>query len=157
MRKILIFALLLAPLACETNGTVSKDGTKAETPKTEASKTENTKNYKIAVSTDLNDIKTGEEGHFDLKITPSEGWVLKTVTPMELKLQSTDKLTLGTEMLGSKDMVDAESAAKTMRTSLKVSAAGEHSIETDLMFFLCTDKICQRFNDKNKFEFKTGE
>jgi hypothetical protein len=106
------------------------------------------KPYTLASVAEPSPIATGKPCAYQLSIAPKAPWVLKTETPLKVKLSASSGLTLAKSTLTWDDVVDAKSVAKAVKTGCQAKAAGQHKVDADLTFFLCTEEICQRYVDK---------
>lgn len=162
-RLLLIPALLFAgactdassPSAEPAPSTATKVEAKAKAPAPSNAAAE-PKNYELSMSVAPEGMSASQDGELNITIAPKEGWVLKTTTPFKAKLSCDQPCALATDTLTATDMVDPESAEKTVRTKVSATTAGKHTVEADLAFFLCTDEICQRYTDKSKVEFEVA-
>ena len=93
-------------------------------------------------------VKAGAESSCKLTIKPAAGHVLKTETPFKAMLKSTDAVKVAKEKYTAKDFVDAKSLEKSIATKFTAAAAGKHTLNADLTFFICNDEVCKRFKDK---------
>ena len=93
-------------------------------------------------------IKAGAESSCKLTIKPAAGHVLKTETPFKAMLKGSDGVKVEKEKYTAKDFVDPESAQKSIATKFTAAAAGKHTLNADLTFFVCNDEVCKRFKDK---------
>ena len=93
-------------------------------------------------------IKAGEASSCKLTIKPAAGHVLKTETPFKAMLKGSDGVKVEKEKYTSKDFEDPKSAQKSIQTKFTAAAAGKHTLNADLTFFVCNDEVCKRFKDK---------
>ncbi len=76
-----------------------------------------------------------------LSITPKNGFHLSGDTPLSVALQS--DLAVPAK-IGRKELVDAKAAAPAWKLDFDAPKSGSHDIKADFVFFLCSEKICQR-------------
>ena len=112
------------------------------------------KSYTLAATVTPAAPKKDGPATWALTITPKAPYVLKTSTPLTVSLKPTATVRLDKATLKGADIVDGNSAAKTVRTGFSANAAGDAGISADVTFFLCTDAICQRFKDAVQTRFK---
>jgi hypothetical protein len=106
------------------------------------------KPYTLTTAAEPSPVATGKPCAYQLSIAPKAPWVLKTATPLKVKLAATAGLKLDKSALTWDDVVDAHSEVKAVRTGCLGAAKGEQKVDADLTFFLCTEEICQRYADK---------
>ncbi len=93
-------------------------------------------------------VKAGAASSCKLTITPATGHVLKTETPFKAMLKGSEGVKVEKDKYTSKDFVDPKSVEKSIETKFTAAAAGKHSLNADLTFFVCSDEVCKRFKDK---------
>ncbi|OGQ78837.1 MAG: hypothetical protein A2289_11545 [Deltaproteobacteria bacterium RIFOXYA12_FULL_58_15] len=109
--------------------------------------------YTIATVVAPAPVKKGTEAKLEITITPKAPWVLKTSTPLKINLAASAGVKLDKTTLKADDIANPDGTAKVVGTALTAESTGEKSIHGDLSFFLCTDQICQRFQDTTETGF----
>jgi hypothetical protein len=120
------------------------------TPLYASSKT--TGEYDITVTTPEK-VPAGGKATYSVTIVPKGEWKLKTETPFKVKLAGTEGVAIESSTLRSKDFADPKAASKTVSTHV-TAPKGKHTIDADLMFFLCSAEICKRHTDKVAHQFE---
>jgi hypothetical protein len=82
-----------------------------------------------------------------LAITPKAPWVLKLDTPFSATVSAPAGLTVEKARLDAKDFVDPKAETKAVKAVVRADTPGEHTVTTELSFFLCTDVMCKRLKD----------
>ena len=108
--------------------------------------------YTVDAITTPDTVTAGNAAELKITITPKAPWVLKTTTPMKVTLEASDGVKLAKKKLSNKDIIDAKSKAKSVKTGFE-SDPGDKKIDAKLSFFLCTEEICQRYTDKAQLSF----
>jgi len=107
------------------------------------------KDYKIV--TTPSKLKAGAEGSLTISVIPGTGFHLSDETPFTVKLAAPEGVTLGTTQFARKDVVDPKAKDPQVQTTISAKTKGEKTLKSDLVFFLCTDKLCQRMSVKHEF------
>lgn len=141
--KSLLGLVTLTCLACDARASEAEGPERLVVPEITG------KDYTIQVSLNIDDESANAVA---ITIEPKAPWVLKTTTPLAIALECTEGCTLEKPELNAKDIVDAKTSAKTVRSPLTVQR-GRHRLDGELSFFLCTDEICRRQTDDLTYAF----
>jgi hypothetical protein len=106
------------------------------------------KDYEITSKVDPGSLATGAGGKLSFTITPKGSYHMKNDTPFKATLTATGDLKLAKAEFTAKDFDDPKAPAKSISTAVTAGAAGDRQVSADLMFFMCTEEICQRFTEK---------
>ena len=105
-------------------------------------------NYTIDISHSSRAVKVGEKGVISIVITPGKGKKVHEQAPMVASLKTPAGLTLTKNKLGHSDVVNPGAPAPELKTEFSAQQPGEKSVEAELTFFICTDKWCERQQQK---------
>jgi len=100
--------------------------------------------YDFVTTGTTTQVKTGREGTFAFSIAPKNGFKVSEDTPLSIALMSDDGLQISQPKIGRKDVVDPKAKSPAWKVAFTGAKPGAHDIKADLVFFLCSDKICQR-------------
>jgi len=89
----------------------------------------------------------GAGGVLTVTIQPKNGGELHKEAPIKLKVRAGEQVALSKATLDRGDMKMA-GASGAFEVPFKASASGKASIEGDLSFYICTEKICARQDRK---------
>lgn len=153
MRALRIpLAGLLAFALASASALAEGEGDKAP-PKERATKDD----YELDLAATSPELKVGDSGTFSLVIRAKNGTKIHPQAPLEVKLKDGPGLKVEKQKLGRGDIANKGDAAPDLRTALKALAAGTHTVEADVSFFLCTDAWCQRMSDRVSVGIKIAE
>ena len=107
--------------------------------------------YDIAISHAPDILIANAPGTLRVVITPHAPWLLKTTTPFAITLQGPPSVDFKQAKFGARDFADAKASAKTVSTPLTPKEAGEQRVVVDMMFFLCSDQVCQRHKEVKEY------
>lgn len=102
------------------------------------------RDYTLVTEGSSTKLTAGETGTWALAIVAQHGFKVSPETPLSVTLSSGPGLKLGAAKLARKDLVDPKSKDPAFQTTVTAVAKGTHAIKAELVFFLCTDKLCQR-------------
>jgi hypothetical protein len=105
------------------------------------------KNYTIDVSQTTKEVKEGQDGYFHLQIVPTSGYKVSAEAPLKINLASAG-VELHKKSLGHADAKDAKSTSPEFGVRFGAPKEGDKTIEVDATFFVCSDKICERKQEK---------
>jgi hypothetical protein len=102
--------------------------------------------YSIQTSASPSELRAGESGSVRIKIKMSGGAYISSEAPLKATL-SARNLQVGKAKLGR---ADAEHQVDGPLFTVPVTgeATGPASLEADLVFFVCTEKLCERQTKK---------
>ena len=100
--------------------------------------------YDLVTTGTTSQVKTGREGTFAVSIVPKNGFKVSEDTPLSIALMSDDGLQISQPKIGRKELVDPKAKSPAWKIAFTGAKPGAHDIKADLLFFLCSDKICQR-------------
>ncbi len=106
------------------------------------------KDYKIVSEGTTTKLKAGANGKLVIQVVPQNGFKVSDETPFSLKLAATDGVKLDGTQFQRKDLVDPKAKDPQVKTGFRAEKKGEHTVSGDLVFFLCTEKLCQRMTAK---------
>ena len=107
------------------------------------------KDYELRSDATTKQLKVGQEGAWGLQIIAKNGFKVSDETPLTATLSAPPGLTLKSTKLLRKDALDPKSKTPEWKVGLSAAKAGTYEITADLVFFLCTDKLCQRMTAKH--------
>lgn len=102
--------------------------------------------YDLVTTGTTAQVNTGREGTYALSIVPKNGFKVSEDTPLSIALMSDDGLQISQPKVGRKEMIDAKAKAPSWKVAFTGTKPGAHDIKAELLFFLCSDKLCQRMN-----------
>ncbi len=102
------------------------------------------KDFKIATDGSTLKVKAGAQGKLVLAVVGINGFKVSQETPFSAKLAPSAGLKLEMQQFARKDLVDPKALTPQLKTGFTASAKGPQTVKADLVFFLCTDKLCQR-------------
>lgn len=132
--------LMLAMCACVIPAAAGDDGLATE------------KDFKIVTDGSTTKLKNGEKGTLTLQVLAMNGFKVSQETPFTVKLAPTAGLKLETQQLQRKDLVDPKAKDPQVKTAFTATAKGAQAVKADLVFFLCTDKLCQRMTTSQELK-----
>lgn len=152
LTKILPLALtFVATFALASAAAAQDDKGGKPKPKPEQKKEEKNSatkdDYKIVTSASSTEIKLSGDGKLSILIQPGEGLKVHPQAPLEARLKASNGIKPAKKKLGRKDVTEAESHAPEMTCDLHAEAAGEHKVDAEISFFLCSESWCQRMKD----------
>ncbi|HEY4221932.1 MAG TPA: hypothetical protein VGO62_11325 [Myxococcota bacterium] len=103
--------------------------------------------YELDVGGTDSKLKAGTDGKFDLVIRPKNGMKIHPQAPLEVTFKDLKGVKPGKSKLGRNDLVDKDSKAPEVRTTLRADKPGQYTLDANVSFFLCTDAWCQRMSD----------
>ncbi|MCC6806846.1 MAG: hypothetical protein IT381_05450 [Deltaproteobacteria bacterium] len=106
------------------------------------------KDYKLVSDGTSAKVKAGAQGTLVLSVLALNGFKVSQETPFTVKLAPTAGLKLAAEQFARKDLVDPKAKDPQVKTTFTASAKGAQTVKADVVFFLCTDKLCQRMTAK---------
>ncbi len=109
----------------------------ARAPKTEP------KDYAVSVAAP-EAVPVGSESEITVTITPKAPWRLKVETPFSAVVRASEAVVLAKSKIGVKDILNPKSDAKSFKIAFTPQIQGEHTLASDLSFFLCTSEMCKR-------------
>ena len=89
-------------------------------------------------------VKSGEKGTLVLSVVAMNGFKVSQETPFSAKLSPSTGVKLEGQQFARKDLVDPKAKDPQLKTTFTATAKGAQTVKADLVFFLCTDKLCQR-------------
>lgn len=110
------------------------------------------KDYDIDFGGTTLELKVKAPGTIALKIVAKNGFKVSDETPLSVAFTAPAGLELGAKKLVRKDTLDPKSTSPGWKTTFTAQAAGSHEVNADLVFFLCTDKLCQRMTAKRSIK-----
>jgi hypothetical protein len=105
------------------------------------------KNYTFDTSGTTKEVQAGKKGELKVHIKAAEGYKVSSEAPLKIALEAKD-LDLAKKQLGHDDAKDKKSTAPEFLVSFAASAAGDKAIMVDALFFVCSEKICERKTEK---------
>jgi hypothetical protein len=102
------------------------------------------KDFKIVTDGSTLKVKHGEKGALVLSVVAMNGFKVSQETPFTVKLAPSAGVKLDTQQFARKDLVDPKAKDPQVKTSFTGTQKGAQNVKVDLIFFLCTDKLCQR-------------
>ncbi len=106
-----------------------------------------TPEYDIAISSAPDILIANAPATLSVVITPHAPWLLKTTTPFTIALVGPESVAFKQNKFGARDFTDAKAPTKTVTTQFTPKEAGEQHVSVDMMFFLCSDQVCQRHKE----------
>lgn len=100
--------------------------------------------YDLVTTGTTSQVKNGREGTLALSIVPKNGFKVSEETPLSIALMSDDGLQMSQAKIGRKEMIDPKAKAPAWKVAFTGAKLGSHDIKADIVFFLCSDKVCQR-------------
>jgi hypothetical protein len=108
---------------------------------------DNAKNYTFDLSQTSKEVQAGKSGNLKLAIKPAEGFHVSPDAPLKIGLEASG-LDLSKKALGHDDAKDKKSPAPEFEVKFAALEAGSKSITVDAMFFVCSEKLCERKTEK---------
>ena len=93
----------------------------------------------------------GTPATLSVTITPHAPWQLKTTTPFAATFSSPAAIEFKQNKYTARDFTDAKAPAKTITATFVPKEAGEHKVGVDVMFFLCSEQVCQRHKEIKEY------
>lgn len=105
-------------------------------------------NYAIDVSRSTRDVKVGDKGAVSIVIVPGAGRKVHEQAPLVITLKAPAGVELSKGKLGHGDVANPGEASPELRVEFTAKEAGEGAVKADLTFFICTEKWCERQQEK---------
>src|SRR5688572_8932392 len=99
--------------------------------------------YTIDMTGTSKEVQAGKSGMFRLHIKPADGYKVSAEAPLKIGLAA-EGLELHKKTLGHDDAKDKKSTAPEFLVNFGAREAGDKTIAVDAMFFVCSEKICER-------------
>jgi hypothetical protein len=112
------------------------------------------RDYEIGVTAGRDAFKAGEQGTWEMTITPRGDRVLKGETPLKVLLRTGEGIELGRAELGKADLKAGKDKAKVLSAPFTARKTGEHTIAADATFYLCNAQSCNRYKETVKLSLK---
>ncbi|MBI5495156.1 MAG: hypothetical protein HY904_09005 [Deltaproteobacteria bacterium] len=100
--------------------------------------------YALDTTRSSAELTVGEKGVLSIVIKPAPGRKVHDQAPLSISLKAPKGLTLAKAKLGQADVVNKGQAAPEFSVEITATAAGPQATEADLQFFICTEKWCER-------------
>jgi hypothetical protein len=107
------------------------------------------KDFKVTSDGTAAKVKAGQKGALVVNVVALNGFKVSQETPFSLKLAATDGVKLDAQTFARKDLVDSNAKDPQVKTFFTGAAKGEQTVNVDVTFFLCSDKLCQRMTAKH--------
>lgn len=105
--------------------------------------------YELKTATTTKDLRVGTEGTWGLQIVAKNGFKVSDETPLTATLSASEGLTLKSTKVARKDAVVPKSPSPEWKVGMTATKAGSYDVTANIVFFLCTEKLCQRMTTKN--------
>jgi hypothetical protein len=105
------------------------------------------KHYTFDTSGTSQEVQAGKGGNLKLAIKPEAGFHVSPDAPLKISL-SGEGVELSKKALGHEDAKDKKSEAPEFEVKFGAVEAGQKSIAVEAMFFVCSEKICERKVEK---------
>lgn len=125
---------------CWSGAAVAQEGTATD------------KDYTLSTQGSAKKVKLGKDAVLAVSIVGKNGFKVSEETPFTLKLEATSGVKLAAAKFTRKELVDPKSTAPAVKTSYTGVAPGANQIKADVVFFLCTDKLCQRMTAQTSID-----
>lgn len=110
------------------------------------------KDYKIVTDGSTAKLKNGEKGTLALQVVAMNGFKVSQETPFTVKLAPSAGVKLEVQQLARKDLVDPKAKDPQVKAAFTATAKGAQTVKADIVFFLCTDKLCQRMTTSQELK-----
>ena len=105
------------------------------------------KNYQLDLQGTSKEVQAGKPGKLELKIKAAPGYHVSAEAPLKIALAA-EGLKLDKSALGHDDAKDKKSEAPEFSVGFSAAEKGDKSIAIDAVFFVCSEKICERKTEK---------
>ena len=105
------------------------------------------KPYALDVSGTSRSVKAGDSGVFSLRIKPIKGYKVSREAPLKITLKS-EGLALKKTKLKQGDSKDRKSKDPIFNVDFATEKPGDQAIGVKAVFFVCTEEICVRKQEK---------
>ena len=89
-------------------------------------------------------LKKGETGHAKVEVVPRPDAHVSPDAPISLAVTAGPSLKLTKEKLGRPDAKETQAKGVSFDIPLTATAAGKDEVKGSLVFFICTEKLCER-------------
>ena len=89
-------------------------------------------------------LKKGETGHAKVEVVPRSDAHVSPDAPISLAVTSGPAVKLAKEKLGRPDAKETQAIGVAFDIPLTAAAAGKDEVKGSLVFFICTEKLCER-------------
>jgi len=89
-------------------------------------------------------LKKGETGHAKVEVVPRSDAHVSPDAPISLAVTSGPSLKLAREKLGRPDATQTQAKGVAFDIPFTAAAAGKDQVKGSLVFFICTEKLCER-------------
>lgn len=144
----LALGLLLAPAATAQDKKDDKEEAPKEDDKKRKEGPAQKGDYEVDTSATSPEIKVNGDGKLSIHIKPIEGMKVHPQAPLEVRLTPSEGLKPARSKLGRKQVTDPEATAPELTCDLHAETAGDHKVEAELTFYLCSETRCDRMKDK---------
>ncbi len=89
-------------------------------------------------------LKKGETGHAKVEVVPRSDAHVSPDAPISLAVTAGPSLKLAKEKLGRPDAKETQAKGVAFDIPVTATASGKDEVKGDLVFFICTEKLCER-------------
>jgi hypothetical protein len=115
-----------------------------------------TKPYTVVATILPSEVKVGASAKLEIAVAAQAPYHIKAETPFRAALTPSAGLQIAKAELDAHDFVDAKAETKTAACALTAKQPGAQQVRAELTFFLCTEEMCQRFQEQTVANVRVG-